>query len=329
MRPRRSLPARTARAAALAAGLVGALAAAVVQAQTWPAKPVRIIVPFGPGGSGDITARTFGQFLEAQTKQPVVIENRAGANGIIGTEAAKNATADGYTLLLTTNTTHAANVSLYRKLPYDPLRDFEHTGLFGTFGSVAVVTPESGIKSIADLVAFAKANPGKVFYGHYNSASMMSAELFRLRADVPMTGVAYKAIGNATTDLYGGQLQVIFFEYVSGSGPIASGKVIPLGVTGRERHKAWPNVPAIAETYPGFELVAYLGLAAPAGTPPAVVEAVTAWQARAVQDAGVRQAFDKLGMTTRPMTRAEYAAFVREEMERWARYVKAANIQPE
>jgi tripartite-type tricarboxylate transporter receptor subunit TctC len=136
-------------------------------AQPYPAKPVKIIVPFGPGGSGDITARTFAQYLETRTRQAVVVENKPGANGIIGTEAAKMAPPDGYTLLLTTNTTHAANVSLYRKLPYDALKDFEHIGLFGTFASVAVVPPGSGIQSIPDLVAYAKANPGKVFFGHY------------------------------------------------------------------------------------------------------------------------------------------------------------------
>src|ERR1700704_671844 len=181
-------------------------------AQSYPSKPVRIVVPFGPGGSGDITARTFAQYLESQTRQPVIVENKPGANGIIGTEAAKSAAADGYTLLLTTNTTHAANPSLYRKLPYDPLKDFEHIGLFGTFASVAVVPPESGIKSIADLVAHAKANPGKVFFGHYNSASQMSAELFKVRAEISMTAVSYKTIGNAVADLMGRQIQVIFIE---------------------------------------------------------------------------------------------------------------------
>src|SRR3979490_288316 len=220
-------------------------------AQPYPAKPVKIIVPFGPGGSGDITARTFAHFLEAEARQPVLVENKPGANGIIGTEAAKAAAPDGYTLLLTTNTTHAANVSLYRKLPYDALKDFEHIGLFGTFASVAVVAPGSGIQSIPGLVAFAKANP--VFFGHYNSASQMSAELFKARAGIAMTAVPYKTIGNAVADLMGRQIQVLFMEYVSGSSHIDGGKVVALGVTGRERHKAWPNVPAIAEFYPGYE----------------------------------------------------------------------------
>jgi len=286
-------------------------------------------VPFGPGGSGDITARTFGQYLEAQTRQPVVIENKPGANGIIGTEAVKTAPPDGYTLLLTTNTTHAANVSLYRKLPYDALKDFEHIGLFGTFASVAVVAPGSGIQSVQELVAFAKANPGRVFFGHYNSASQMSAELFKARAGIEMTGVSYKAIGNAVADLMGRQIKVLFMEYVSGSSHIEGGKVVPLGVTGRERHKAWPSVPAIAEFYPGYELTAFLGLAAPARTPADVVEVLHSWLTRAVTDANVTQAFDRLGMATRPMSRDEYRRYMAQEIERWAQHVKAAKIEPQ
>jgi tripartite-type tricarboxylate transporter receptor subunit TctC len=303
--------------------------AGTAHAQGYPNKPIRIIVPFGPGGSGDLTARTFGQYLEAQTRQPVIIDNKPGANGIIGTEAAKNAPADGYTLILTTNTTHAANLSLYKKVPYDPVRDFDNIALFGTFGSVAVVPPGSGINSIADLVNASKANPGKVFFGHYNSASQMSAELFRAKTGAQLTGVSYKTIGNAVTDLLGRQIQVLFLEYVSGSSHIEGGKVTPLGVTGATRHKAWPNVPAINESYPGYELIAYLGLAAPARTPPEVVEALHGWVSKALADPGVKQKLDQLGMETRTMPRDEYRKFVAQEIERWSQYVKTAGIEPQ
>jgi tripartite-type tricarboxylate transporter receptor subunit TctC len=309
--------------------VTAAALATTASAQVYPSRPVKIVVPFGPGGSGDITARTFAQYLEAQTKQPVLVENKPGANGILGTEAVKTAPADGYTLLLTTNTTHAANVSLYKSLPYDPLKDFEHIGLFGTFASVAVVRPESGIKSIQQLVDLAKANPGRVFFGHYNSASQMSAELFKQRAGIAMSAVPYKAIGNAVTDLLGGQIQVLFMEYVSGSSHIEAGRVVPLGVTARERHKAWPQVPAIAEFYPGYELTAFLGLAAPARTPPEVLEALHGFLERSLADPKVSQSFDKLGMTTRLLERENYRKYVETEIARWSGYVKAAGIQPE
>jgi len=305
------------------------LAASAAHAQPYPSKPVRIIVPFGPGGSGDITARTFGHYLEREARQPVVIDNRPGANGIIGTEAVKTAPPDGHTLLLTTNTTHAANVSLYKSLSYDPLKDFENIGLFGTFASVAVVPSESGIRSIAELVAQAKANPGKVFYGYYNSASQMSAELFRLKAGIALTGVSYKAIGNAVSDLLGRQLQVLFMEYVSGSSHIEGGKLIALGVTGPRRHKAWPDVPAINELYPGYELSAYLGLAAPARTPPEIVDALHGWLTRSIGDPEVRNRFDALGMETRVLSRADYRAFMEQERNRWAEHVRAAGIAPQ
>ncbi len=314
---------------ALAFTALATLAAGNVTAQTYPSKPIRIVVPFGPGGSGDLMARAFAQYLEGRTRQSVVIENKPGANGIIGTELVKNAPADGYTLMLATNSTHAANVSLYKKLPYDPLRDFENFAPFGTLGSVAVVPPGSPLNSIAAVVAHAKANPGKTFYGHYNSASLMAAELFRVRTGAPLTGVSYKTIGNAITDLIGGQIQVLFLEYASGASHIEGGKLTALGVTGRERHKVWPNVPAIAESYPGFELTAYLGLAAPARLPNDVAETINRWVLDAQADPTIRARLDQLGMTPRALSRDEARRFVQQEIERWVGYVKAAGIEPQ
>lgn len=324
---RRALLAVT--ATLLNAALLSAATFTAAHAQAWPAKPIKIIVPFGPGGSGDLMARAFAQYLEGQIKQPVVIDNKPGANGIIGTELAKNAPADGYTLLLATNSTHAANVSLYKKLPYDPLKDFENFTPFGTLGSVAVVPPGSALTSIASVVNYAKANPGKTFYGHYNSASLMAAELFRVKTGAPMTGVSYKTIANAITDLIGGQIQVLFLEYASGASHIEGGKLTALGVTGPVRHKAWPNVPAIAESYPGFELTAYLGLAAPAKLPPEIAEALNNWVLKAQADPAIRTRLTQLGMTPQSLTRADAQRFVQQEIERWVTYTKAAGIEPQ
>ena len=317
------------RALACATLCSSALFATGAWAQAYPAKPIRIVVSFGPGGSADLTARAFGQFVEQQTKQSVVIDNKPGANGIIGTELVKTSPPDGYTLQLTTNTTHAANLSLYKKVPYDPVKDFESIGLFGTFGSVATVVPGQGINNVADLVAYSKAHPGKTFYGYYNSASQMAAELFRAATGADLTGVPYKAIGNALTDLMGKNLQVVFLEYPPAAAQLEGGKLIGLAVTGATRHKPWPNIPAMAETYPGFEMSAYLGLAAPAGTPPAVLDMLNALVVKSVQDPAMRAQYEKLGMTVKPMTRAEFKTFAAGEVTRWREFVKTAGIQPE
>ncbi|MFZ2738536.1 MAG: tripartite tricarboxylate transporter substrate binding protein [Burkholderiaceae bacterium] len=309
--------------------LFGTLAACSVLAQTTPVKPIKLVVPFGPGGAGDITGRAFGQYLESISKQPVVIENKAGANGILGTDFVKNAQADGHTLLLTTNTTLAANLSLYKKVPYDPQKDFDHIGMFGTAASVALVLKGSGINSIADLVSYAKANPGKVFYGHYNSASQMTAELFRLKTGAPMTGVPYKAISSALQDFYGKQLQVLFVEYLPALAQIEGGKVTPLGVTAPVRYKAWPQVPAIAETYPGYELGFFLGLATPTGTTPEAMKKLEGWMTSALKDEAFQSRLNQLGLEPSKLTRPEYNKFIGTEITRWTQVIRDAGIQPE
>jgi len=295
----------------------------LVQAQGFPNKPIKILVPFGPGGSGDITARAFAQYLEAQFKQAVVIENKPGANGILGTDVVKNSPADGYTLLLTTNTTLAANLSLYKKVPYEPLKDFEHLGLFGTAASVAMVSKDSGIRTPADLTAYAKANPGKVFFGHYNSASQMTAEMFKVKTGAPMTGVPYKSIGTALQDFYGGQLQVLFLEYLPAMAQIDNPKSTAIGVTGATRFKPWPNIPAIGETYPGYEL------GAPAGTPGDVAAKLSGAIASALKDEAFLARLAKLGLEPSKISKADYPRFIQSEITRWSQVIKDAGIQPE
>ncbi|MDB5842093.1 MAG: tripartite tricarboxylate transporter substrate binding protein [Herminiimonas sp.] len=317
-------PSALAVALAATAGMAGAQ-----NVSNYPSQPIKLVVPFAPGGSSDIVARNFGSYLQNLSKQPVVIENKGGANGIIGTQYVKAAPPDGYTLELTTNTTHAANVSLYKKLPYDAMKDFEHIAAFGTSASVALVTKESGIKSIAELVAYSKANPQKVFYCYYNSASQMSAEMFRVRTWAPITGVAYKAIGNVTSDLLGGQIQVVFMEYLPAMAQIKGDRLVPLGVTAEKRYKSWPNVPAIAESYPGYEIGFHLGLAAPAGTPPEIVNKLHGWMAQALADPTFKQKLDDLGMEALPMSRQDYIKFSAQKINHWAEYVKAAGVEPQ
>ncbi len=313
----------------LAATTAGLASGAAWAQASYPSQPIKLIIPFAPGGSSDIVGRVFGQYLAEYSKQPVVAENKAGANGILGSQFVKSAPPDGHTLLVSTNTTHAANVSLYKKLPYDAMKDFEHIGAFGTSASVAVVPKDSKLRTLADLVAFAKANPGKVFYGYYNSASQMTAAVFSNRSGAGMTGVSYKAIGNAVTDLLGGQIQVLFMEYLPGLPQVKSGAVHPLAVTAAKRYKAWPQVPAIAETYPGYAIGFHLGLAAPAGTPAPVVARLHGWLQQALQDPAFRQRLDDLGMEAMPMSREEYLAFSAREITHWAEHVKAAGVEPQ
>ena len=315
----------------LLAASIGGLgfAARASAQQPYPTQPIRIVVPFAAGGSSDIVARFFGQYLQGESGQPVVIDNKAGANGIIGTQMVKNAPADGYTLELATNTTHAANESLYKKLPYDPMKDFEHIAPFGTSASVAMVTKQSGIKTVAELAAYAKAHPGKAFFGYYNSASQMAGELFRVKSGAPLQGVSYKAIGNAVTDLMGGRIQVIFMEYLPAIPQVKANTLVPLGVSAAKRYKYWPKVPTIAETYPGYELGFHLGLAAPAGTPPEVLNKLHGWVEQALADSRFAAKLDELGMEPLRMSREEYQKYSVEQLHRWADYVKASGVEPQ
>lgn len=296
-------------------------------AQVYPNKVIKIIVPFGPGGSGDITARMFGKFLEDHWKQPVVVENRVGANGIIGTEALKNSAPDGYTLGLSTNSTHAAAPYLFKKLPYDPIKDFEHVGLFGVFGSVALIPANSPFKSIPELASYAKANPGKVFFGYFNTSSQIPGELLKASADLPIESVPYKTIANAVPDLISGQIQFMFVDYVAASSHIASGKLIPIAITEAKRLERWPNVPAVAEFYPGYEVQAFLSLAAPAGTPRSIVAKINLAMREAQANPAFKGQLESMGLRLRAMTPDEYRAFLLNELERWGRYIKAAKIE--
>ena len=295
----------------------------------WPAKAVRIIVPSAPGGAADFAARTFGRYLEAQLKQPVVIENRAGAGGVLGTEAAKNAPADGYTYLLSTNSTHAANVSLFAKLPYDPQKDFDAVGMFGTFATVAMVKQGSTLRSIPELVQYARANPGKVTFGYYSSSSQVPPELLKARAGIEMTGASYKNITQIVTDLAGGIVDFAFMDMLSAAPALQSGRMTPIAVTSPARLASLPGVAAVAEAIPGYEVEGWLGLTAPAGTPPAVIARVSGLVAAAVADPAIKAALEKQGMNPRAMRADELKAFMVADQKRWAEWVRLAKIAPQ
>jgi len=311
--------------------LLGAALAlsAAAQAAGWPERPLTIIVPSAAGGAADLTARTFAQFLGKQTGQTVVVEDRPGAGGIVGTLAAKNAAPDGYTFLISTNSTHAANQYLYKSLPYDAQKDFAQVGLLGTFGSVGIVAPDSPYRSVPELVAYAKAHPGAVFFGYYSSSSQVPAELFKQRADINVTGAAYKNVTQIITDLRGKQIGFAFVDYLTAMGQVEGKGLLPIAVTGETRQPSWPDVPTMASYYPGFVVAGWLGLSAPAGTPQEVVEKMNGYLQAAVKDETTAGKLRALGLAPQGMDVARFDAFVKEDAQRWKEWIRISGIQPQ
>ncbi|MBX6317961.1 tripartite tricarboxylate transporter substrate binding protein [Pigmentiphaga sp.] len=317
----------------VAAGLLlcPAVWANVVQGQAsdWPSRPVTIIVPSAAGGAADFTARAFASFITKTYPQAtVVVEDRPGAGGVIGTMAAKEAKPDGYTFLLSTNSTHAANLSLYKDLRYDPVKDFVPVGRFGTFGSVLMVPKESSFDSVKDLVAYAKANPGRMSFGYYSSSSQVPAEMLKTAAGVTYEGAAYKNVTQIITDLIGKQFDFAFLDALSAAPALQNDRLKPIGVTTPRRLPQLPAVPAIAETIPGYEMQGWLGLTAPAGTPPAIVETVSALMGKAMEDHEVRKALEAKGLQAGFLPAREMKAFIAADIVRWRDWIRLAKIQP-
>ena len=305
------------------------IASASALAQTYPSQPVRIIVPFGPGSGSDIVARRLGGYLQARWKQPVIIDNRPGAQGVIATEALKNAPADGYTLGISTNSTHAAAAYLIKKLPYDPIADFEHVALIGVGGSVLLVPAQSPFKTLPELARYAEANPGKVFFGHADTISQVPGELLRARAKIPIDGVAYKASANVITDLIGGYIQCAFFNYMTGTAQVAGGQLKPIAITESKRNPRWPGVPTVSESYPGYEVSFFIGISAPRGVPAEVIAKVQQAIRDAQGESKFREPLESTGLAFVRQVPGEYRTFIIKESERWREHVKAARIEPQ
>jgi tripartite-type tricarboxylate transporter receptor subunit TctC len=322
---RRSLSRR----ALLAAPLFAALPA-VARADTWPNKPVHIIVPFAPGGSGDITARLVGKYMEEKTGQPFVVENKAGANGIVGVLSVKSSAPDGYTLMLATTSTNAANVHMYKNPGYDPEKDFTVAGVIGLSGAFLVVPADSPHKSMADLVAFAKANPGKLNYGYFNASSQVPAAVLGEMAKLDWQGIAYKAIGNAWTDLYAGAIQFMFVDLTAARGQVVAGKVRPLAISLPERSPLYPDVPALSESYPGFVSTGFLAIAVPKAVPDEIKQRLNVLINEAIFSPEINKRLtDEFALTPKKLDLAQCAQQDREERAKWADYVKIAKIEPQ
>jgi len=313
----------------LAAAAVLATARGARAQDAWPSRSIRLIIPSAAGGAADFVGRTLGRFFEAQLGQPVVVDNRAGAGGILGTEAAARAAPDGYTFLVATNSTHSANQFLYRRLPYDPVREFAHVGMLGTFATIAVVSAEAPYRSIPTLVAHARANPGRVFFGYYSSSSQVPAALLKARAEIDVTGAAYRNITQIVPDLISGQVQFAFLDSLSAAPALQSGRVVPIAVSAPQRMAQYPEVPTVADAYPGFVVQGWFGLTAPAGTSATVLVRMEALLRQAVADPTIAAALTRQGLTPGFETAAEMDRFLIADRERWQEWVRIAGIQPE
>ena len=315
--------------AALAAGLVITLVVGVAAAADYPTKPLRLIAPNAPGGPTDILARTLAQKLTTSLGQPVVVENRAGAGGNIATEVAANAPADGYTLVTGNNATFGANLSLYKNLGFDPVKSFSPVVLIGFQPNILVVHPSVPAKSVKELIAYARANPGKLNFGGSGQGQVahMAGELFKGMTGTQIVHVGYKSAAPALVDLLAGQIQLMFATSLSVKQHITSGKVRPLAVTTAKRSPAFPDLPTIAEAgVPGFEATTWHGLFAPAGTPPAVVGRLNSEVNRILKQPDVHKMLEQMGMDISGGTPQELADHVQREIGKWAKVVKDAGI---
>jgi len=308
---------------------------APAQAQTWPSKAVRIVVPFPPGGTTDIVARSIGVELQRMWQHPVVIENRPGAGGNIGADLVAKAAPDGYTLLMGTVGTHAINKALFEqngaKMPFDPAKDFVPITLAAGVPNVMVINPKLPVNSVAEFIAYAKARPGQLnMASSGNGTSIhLSGELFKTVTGVYMVHFPYRGSAPAITDLIAGNMNVMFDNLPSALPHIKSGRLKALAVTSRTRSPALPDVPTIEEAagLKGFDASSWFGLFAPAGTPRTIVDKIQADVAKALAQPEVRERFIAQGADPGGNTSDQFAAFIRAETDKWTRVVKFSNAK--
>jgi tripartite-type tricarboxylate transporter receptor subunit TctC len=299
--------------------------AGIASAQTFPAKPIRIVVPFPPGGPADILARTIGQSLSEAWGQQVIVDNRAGAGGNIGSEIVAKAPPDGYTLLMGFVGTHAINASLYRDMPFDPVRDFEPVGLVAMVTIILVVHPSLPVKSLREMIALAKARPGDLTFGSPGNGTPqhLAGELFNTMTGVKTSHVPYKGAVPALTDLLGGRLSMIFSSMPPALPHVKTGKLRAIGVTSANRSPAAPDVPTLAQSgLPGYEVINWYGLLAPATTSKAIIGRVNVEATRIMNLPAVKERLAAQGAETYTSTPEQFADYIKTETAKWAKVVK-------
>jgi tripartite-type tricarboxylate transporter receptor subunit TctC len=315
----------------IAVGTLGATFASA-QAQDFPSRPITLVIPFAPGGSTSIVGRGIADKMSELMGEKIVIDNRPGAGGTVGTRAVAKSAPDGYTLLLGYTGTLAIGPSLYKNVGYDPRKDFAPVGMIGNAPNSLVVNPDFPAKTLAELIAYAKANPGKLNFGSAGAgtASHITGEYFARAAGITLVHIPYKGTGPALTDLLGGHIPMAFAPIPASHSNVAAGKLRALAVTSPGRSGLLPDVPTIAESgIPGFDASLYYGLAAPAGTPRPVVDKLNKVLREALASEEVKRQLGNDGTDITPGSPEDYAALIDRDEKKWAQLVKASGVEPE
>src|SRR3954454_25052019 len=302
------------------------------QAQTYPNRPITLVIPFAPGGSTTIVGRGIADKMSELLGEKIVVDNRPGAGGTVGTKAVAKSEPDGYTLVLGYTGTLAIGPSLYKNVGYDPRKDFAPIGMIGNAPNSLVVNPQFPAKTLAELIAYAKANPGKVNFGSAGAgtASHITGEYFARTAGITLVHIPYKGTGPALTDLLGGHIPMAFATIPASHPNVSAGKLRALAVTSITRSGLLPDVPTMAEAgLPGFDASLYYGLAAPAGTPRPVIEKLNKVLRAALASDEVKRQLGNDGTEITPGTPEDYAAFIDKDEKKWAQLVKASGVEPE
>lgn len=311
--------------------LVAALAIAPnTNAAEYPTRPIKLVVPYAAGGPTDVLGRLVGEYLGRDMKQAVIVENKAGAQGAIGAEAVARAEPDGYTLFVTAASIIVLNPMLYKKLSYDPVRDFRMLALITDLPVVMEIHPSLPVKTVAEFVAFAKQNPGKLNFGSAGTGGTihLAGEMFKQMAGIDMVHVAYKGAGPALTDLLSGNIQVMFDSLSTALPPVKSGLLRAIGVSSEQRSPDLPDVPTIAESgYPDYRVSVWYGIAGPAKLPDDIARKITGSLDRALNDDAFRASLERIGFPVfRPRSAAAIAEFIAADQARWAAVIKSQNI---
>ncbi len=298
-------------------------------AQSYPSKPIRVLVPFAAGSGTDILARIVTEELRTAIGASFVIDNRAGASGQIATELAAKANPDGYTLLLSTNTPHSANPFLFKKLNYDPVKDFAAVSRMIFYVFILAVNPNSGIKTVPELIASVKANPGKTSYAFGNSTGQVNGAYFVTAAKLDALPVPYKSTPPAMTDIIGGQILYMFVDWAASQGHVKAGRLRALAVMSDKPSDVLPDLPPVGATVAGFDTIPWAGMFVPTGTPTGVVGKLSSEIVKAINTPAVKQRLFDMGLQPAPSGPRELDQFVKEQLAAWGKKIKDAGIQPE